>query len=536
MEQNQQQVKSQFKVTDINILNLKKIKKIGLHLKDGVTYVVGMNGSGKSTIFSEAFWLAISGMAEKNMNKDFFNAPSVNGNKMKVIGLNGKTAKIGFTLIDCANNNAQIEITREIKNGTDIVSIKSLTAGYEINENRLKRIFNVFMINPQAFIKLNGKEQTRALGIITDSFDEKLKELKDEYTAIGKLIKNLTPTEVEPATEIDISTLETEKQAIQSANDLKLAELNAKKKELQEKLIVENSRIESENLKLKNEYDTEMSGYQNKVLEHSNKLNAAKSDVVTTEKYLNALQNDIKEIQNYFNKYNKVFNQKPEFEELVTLTKADLIVIQNSINQLTLNTINIPAPKIYLVAPDKTEYNNILVAIANCKLDFTEINERINKANIKVASYKNYLQQLKKVEVEIEKRSKNTLMQQTVTDQRTKYIYDNLTSKFKTVSVNEDGELTIDGRLISDNNFSAGERIKKTIELFVMLQPELKYVFLQDFMLMDKVNRKALLTWLQKKEYQVVCEIVGDEKISGENCVLISDGEIISDNLIESII
>ena len=56
----------------------------------------------------------------------------------------------------------------------------------------------------------------------------------------------------------------------------------------------------------------------------------------------------------------------------------------------------------------------------------------------------------------------------------------------------------------------------------------LKYVYLEQFDLLDEANRKMVLDYLLKEGFQVVVEVVGDKPVAG-NSILLKDCQVVKD-------
>jgi hypothetical protein len=98
---------------------------------------------------------------------------------------------------------------------------------------------------------------------------------------------------------------------------------------------------------------------------------------------------------------------------------------------------------------------------------------------------------------------------------------------FSNLTVGEDGELLLNGKPIKGEYFSTGELLKIIPVLISTTQPELKYVFLQDFNLMDDEKQKEIEDFLTGKGFQLVVEVVGKSKIADKNCILLRDNVVV---------
>jgi len=159
----------------------------------------------------------------------------------------------------------------------------------------------------------------------------------------------------------------------------------------------------------------------------------------------------------------------------------------------------------------------------------TELQTKIIEAgrtNEKALLYEQYLQKLddkKKKEKELEKNKED---QQKLQDERLEYIKE-FKFPFKSLSVDDDGGLLMDGRPLKEPYFSTGQLIRIVPTLFSALNPELRYVFIQDFNLLDDKNKIKVVDYLVNKNFQLMIELVGDEPVAGKNCIVLRNNTIV---------
>ena len=187
----------------LEIFNFAKVKELAVDFLPGVTFLVGMNGSGKSTIIN-AMWAGLKGIVEKGK------PGALIADRFRIIGDNAKTAKTIITLMDTKTDKEITISTKISKHGNDIV-IKD-------SENRilpndyLDSVFNLMCIDPTSFTRMSGAEQARALGIDTTKLDERIAELKKSRTPINNEVKRLQTVidnygEVKKVEEVDLVEL-----------------------------------------------------------------------------------------------------------------------------------------------------------------------------------------------------------------------------------------------------------------------------------------------------------------------------------------
>lgn len=166
---------------------------------------------------------------------------------------------------------------------------------------------------------------------------------------------------------------------------------------------------------------------------------------------------------------------------------------------------------------------------------FDEINLKINNAtkiNENAFKYQQYLEKVelkKKVE---EKITKNKTDQTAAQTERTNYIKAQKLP-FEGLSINEEGELLLNGKPIKEPYFSTGELLRIIPVLMSAKNPELKYVFLQDFNLIDQDQQGVIEKALTDRGMQLVIELVGKKKIQDRNCILLKDCKVVENYIDE---
>jgi recombinational DNA repair ATPase RecF len=173
------------KIKNISLSNFSKYDSVSVSFDDNITYLVGKNGSRKSTLGLTAIWFMFEGIAEKASQGK---SPLI-GERFRFIGPKGATAKGEMILVD-EKSKAEIKVTRKLtKSGTEVFF--EGPEGMEIGQKWLTDLFNVFLIAPKMFCELSPKEQAKVLGIDTKTFDEAIARLKQEYTAQWKRQRKL---------------------------------------------------------------------------------------------------------------------------------------------------------------------------------------------------------------------------------------------------------------------------------------------------------------------------------------------------------
>ena len=82
---------------------------------------------------------------------------------------------------------------------------------------------------------------------------------------------------------------------------------------------------------------------------------------------------------------------------------------------------------------------------------------------------------------------------------------------FANLSVDEEGQLLLDGKFIKEPYFSTGELIMTVPILMSSRNPNFRYVYIQDFNLLDDVKQKKVIDYLTGKGLQLCIEYVGEK-------------------------
>jgi len=99
---------------------------------------------------------------------------------------------------------------------------------------------------------------------------------------------------------------------------------------------------------------------------------------------------------------------------------------------------------------------------------------------------------------------------------------------FDKLSVDDEGGLLLSGKPLKQQYFSSGELIRIVPTLISSLNPEFKYVFLQEFDLLDEETQVKVEEDLTSKGFQLVIELVGKEKLPEKNCILLRNSSEVS--------
>jgi DNA repair ATPase RecN len=409
------------KIKELTLKNFANFKEVSVSSDDNVTYLIGNNGAGKSSIGLMGIWFIFQGIAEKqSKGKDV-----IIGERFRFIGDFGKTASGEITLYD-EKTQSEIKVIRKLTKDTSFISFIA-PEGMELDQKWLDDLFNVFMINPKKFTELSSKEQALALGIDTNKFDSEIKELRGTITQNRTAIKAIDQSiqqiplvggddNVEDPTEVE--------KLLKDAND-------------------------------KNERAKEVAAlheqYQKRLKELEDEVKVV-SDRIRTLPPITPLV-DTTELTN---RWKKSLEQKGNLQS--RKTRETLVSQKDKLIEET-----------------------------------TAIMEKVEEVK---ANRADFIQSFKLQD--------------------------------KVLSINEEGELLLRGKPIKEPYFSSGELIKIIPAIFSQMDNELKFIFLQDFSLLDDENRDKIVKFLINKGYQLVIEIVGEEPIKDKNCIILREGQVVT--------
>lgn len=440
------------KIKNLHLENFGKYSKVDVNFDPNVTYLIGPNGSSKTTIGLTAIWFILQGISEK---ASAGSSPII-GERFRFIKNNFSSAK-GILILEDLKNQDEITITRKITKDRQEVKIESTKNGI-LDQKWLDDLFNVFMLSPKRFSLLSAKEQAKSLGLDTSDFDAKLKELKNEYTFINREIKAFGDLPAEPIV-ID-----------NPAQEL----IDRYQKDLADIAIV-----------------------NDEVYKHNRRLDLYKRDRDTLKLTLERMDNEINEIDA---RIMELQMQRQTTEENIVKANFEFDKICDLISDFKEKEETD-------IEEIRTNLNDA-IALKQDQAETEKINEKI----------------IKRKEKEIEL-IKNKNKQDDCIAEKNEYLRcKNL--KIKGLEINEDGELIYQGRYIKEPFFSTGEIIRIVLSLNARLDANkdgLKYVFIQDWDLLDEENQIKVQEHLLKSGYQVVIEHVGNKEIDNVNCIILNE-------------
>jgi hypothetical protein len=457
---------------------------------------VGSNGAGKSTLgFTgiQAIWQGISEKATAGTTP-------ILGERFRFIGSAGATSKNELVLVDEKRGNSKITVRRKItKTGSELTF--EAPEGYPdtLDQNWLNTLFNIFLIAPKKFQELSGTGQAKALGIDTVEFDTQLTRLKAEHTLINRDLKQFSGMAVEPVEKIDIEVLQSQRaEKAKSLNDQYKANKETNKA-------------------VKKQYDERWKSFADKkaVLMDQVKEYAQKADHC-----LNAESILVK-----WGYTGTEVNQWITSELLFSKNMAETMLNDLSKTEPQPPTDLSDMPEDYKQTPENLYY----IKETPDSHELIAIDERIAaayKVNEKFLLYQQYLERKTAKEAKEKELSENKTAQAKIEFDRLEYIK-TFKFPFSNLTVGEDGDLLLNGKPIKEPYFSTGELIKIIPILISTSNPELKYVFIQDFNLLDEDKQKEVESYLVDKGFQLVIEIVGKSKLPSKNCILLKDNVVV---------
>lgn len=200
------------KIKKLKLENFAKFTNFEIEFDGKITNLIGINGSGKTTIGLTAIWACLKGIAEKGANGQLI------GERYQFIGDNKKTADIELTLFD-EEKNAEIKIKNHISKDANKITFDA-PSFYKIDNAWLNNLFSVAFLSAKNFTQRSSKEQALLLGIDTSKFDAQLENLKQDYTYINRKIRNAG--EIKPIEKVEknsINELLLEKDNIDEFNE-----------------------------------------------------------------------------------------------------------------------------------------------------------------------------------------------------------------------------------------------------------------------------------------------------------------------------
>lgn len=463
------------KIKEISLNNFANYEKVTIGLDPNVNFYVGKNGSGKTTLGVTGVQAIFQGIAEKASGG---NMPVI-AERFRFIGPAGASSKNHIILVDEKNNNAEIKISRKITKSGSELQIEAPEGYGQLDQEWLNSLFNIFLISPKHFLLLSPKDQAKALGIDTKTFDDEIVRLKTQYTGINAVYRSYGElAEVENIERVDVTALQ------------------ASKKEVADKLNTKYLENKKTNEELKTAWE--------------NKCKVIENECSTFNNQQIHLENKIEQANALYSKLDGLGYTGSEVSDWIkSLGKPEEAkVFENYYPE---------QPEYIQELPDRSELDAIDAQIVAA-----------GETNNKALLYEQYLEKKTKKGLYETALRVNKEKQAATEAERLEYIKA-FKFPFSNLTIGEEGELLLNGKPIKNEYFSTGELLKIIPVLISTTQPELKYVFLQDFNLMDEDKQKEIEEFLTGKGFQLVVEVVGKSKIADKNCILLRDNIVVED-------
>lgn len=202
------------KIRSLKLQNFAKFTEFSCEFSDTITRLVGVNGSGKTSVGLVAIWAGLKGIAEKSKEGQLV------GERFRFIGSARASADIEIVLIDEATA-ANVVITNHITKQSNEISFQSDSPKLSVDDNWLHNLLNVAFLSAKNFARLDSKEQALLLGIDTSTIDAKIKLAKEDATLLNRDMKTIgvpvEPTGAIPK-RVSIAALVLEKDKIEEFN------------------------------------------------------------------------------------------------------------------------------------------------------------------------------------------------------------------------------------------------------------------------------------------------------------------------------
>lgn len=297
------------------------------------------------------------------------------------------------------------------------------------------------------------------------------------------------------------------------ANILSLAFLSAKNftslssKEQALALGIDTSKFDSEIKAIKDDYTLINRDYRNfgELLEVEKVDKVSVSELVKEKELIDNFNKEQDNLQRDLDDARQVFRQlKNEEKDLLEALR----IIQEKIKEEI----------VFMSRMDKPQEKRSTAAI-------TEKIATVESTNDKAAAYETYVSTKAKKDAKNEELTKNRISLTKKEEERLKYIQ-SFKMPFKNLTVDEDGQLLLKDRPIKPEYFSKGELEVIVAKLHLVMNPELKTRFIDDFELLDEDNQKELLLKLTEAGFQIITAEVGKTK-KGSNSFLLKESKIV---------
>lgn len=447
--------------------NFAKFEDFECEFNDQVTRLVGINGSGKSTVGLKGLIACINGIAESGKEK-------LMGDRFKFIGKAGKSADIEYEFVD-ESTSAHFWIKNHVTESANKITFRG-DGDAPVNEEWLRGFLNVALMSAKNFCSLSGRDQALALGIDASSFDQELAKHKEEFTGLNRDLKAFGElVEPDKIARVDVAAL-AKKQA-----EIK-CKLNG--------LYIENRKANA----------------------------AAKAAHDQALKCAEKKQNEWNEKQEELSARIMICNSS-----LGTLRHAGY---QGEEVSFFIDSLPIPEPEF---SPEQIPELVLIEEIPDDS-ELREVESEILAAsdtNSKAEKYDTYLQRVSARDAKIKEIEANKVKQTECITARNKYI-SSFEFPFTGLATNENGELLLNERPINDSYYSKGELEIIVAKLHASTNPVFKCRFIDDFDLIDEDNQEKIIKELLEAEFQIITAEVAKSS-NKENSIVLRECKIVTD-------
>jgi hypothetical protein len=171
-----------FKIKSLSLKNFGGFSDFKIEYNDNVTWLVGINGAGKTTVGLTGIWAALKGIAERGANGQ------LTGDRKIFIGPEKATADAEILLIS-TDGQHKIIAKNHITKAANQISFRA-EDGDSIDPNFVSDLLNVALMSAKNFSLMSAKDQALSLGIDTSEYDDEIKALKKSYTEINSVVRS----------------------------------------------------------------------------------------------------------------------------------------------------------------------------------------------------------------------------------------------------------------------------------------------------------------------------------------------------------
>ncbi len=163
----------------VKLENFGAYTRFEAELPEGTFDIIGLNGAGKSTLI-KSLLACLKGVSK--------NQGGLVGERYQFIGNSGKTAKIEWILRD-EFLGFDVVVKNHISKSTNSISFQA-PEGSSLDKKWFDNLLSVALMTAKHFCSHSPKEQAALLGIDTNVYDDKIKNLKEEFTLLNRDLSN----------------------------------------------------------------------------------------------------------------------------------------------------------------------------------------------------------------------------------------------------------------------------------------------------------------------------------------------------------